>query len=229
MAQTLPKDLFPYLKDLANNNNRDWFNEHKDRYKAVQAEFKSWANELHEKMLQVDRIEKMKLFRIYRDVRFSKNKDPYKNSMSGSFVRATVWLRGGYYFHLQPGEVFLGGGFWAPEPKDLKRIRSEIALDPNPLREIIGDPVFKQHFGSLQGDQVKTAPKGYTKDHPAIDLLRYKQYLLMKKFTNKEALGKDFQDQIIETFSAMRPMFDYMSEVLTTDSNGVPLPEDQLQ
>lgn len=131
--------------------------------------------------------------------------------------------RGGYYVHIEPGNCFLGGGFWAPESADLKHIRKELAADPNSLKNIIQSATFKKHFGSLQGDQLKSAPQGFPKDHPAIDLLKYKQYLAMKKLTDQEVWSGEFLPTILETFEAMLPFFNYMSEVLSTDENGVPL------
>ena len=105
-------------------------------------------------------------------------------------------------------------------------IRTAIAEDPDELREIINSKDFVSTFGSLQGDQVKTAPKGYSKDDPAIDLLRFKQYIVSKSFTDKEMLSADYSAMVADTFKAMRPFFDYMSYILTTDANGEPLYKD---
>jgi uncharacterized protein (TIGR02453 family) len=115
----------------------------------------------------------------------------------------------------------IGGGFWQPEPKDLKRIREEIAMDAAPLRKILNSASFKKHFGKLEGEQVKTAPKGYSKDHPDIDLLRYKSLIVSHHFTDQEVTSPGFDKEILKYFKALRPFFDYMSEVLTTDVNGV--------
>ncbi len=215
--------VFKFLKQLAKNNNRDWFAKNKKKYEEAHEHFKAFAAELNAQMTAYDNIEKMKLFRIYKDVRFSKDKTPYKNSFAGGFTRATAKLRGGYYFHLQPGSSMVGGGFWQPEPKDLKRIRMEIAQDDKPLRKIINSASFKKHWGQIEGNQVKTAPKGFAKDHPAIDLLRYKSYVVSKNFTDKEVTSPGFSKEVMKYFKATKPFFNYMSEVLTTDINGVPL------
>ncbi|MCH2215134.1 MAG: DUF2461 domain-containing protein [Flavobacteriales bacterium] len=216
--------VLTFLQKLEKNNNRDWFAKNKSEYVTAHENFKAFANSLLESIQKKDNIEKMKLFRIYRDVRFSKNKDPYKSSFSGGFSRATKALRGGYYFHIQPGgRSMVGGGFWQPESRDLKRIREEIAMDALPLRKIINAASFKKHFGQLEGDQVKTAPKGYPKDHPDIDLLRYKSYIVSHHFTDEEVTSPGFDKEILKYFKALRPFFDYMSEVLTTDLNGVSL------
>lgn len=227
MASNITKEVFDFLTLIKNNNNRDWFNAHKSRYLENHQIMIDFAEELLEQMRKYDQIEtpsgKKSLYRIYRDTRFSKNKTPYKTHWGGILTRATKQLRGGYYFHIEPGNSFVGGGFWQPNPEDLKRIREDIAIDDSELRKIIADEKFKHTFGELMGDRVKTAPKGYKKDHPAIDLLRYKQFLVMKSFSDREVLANHFAEKIVETFNAMRPFFDYMSMVLTTDANGVPL------
>lgn len=216
-------ETLEFLKDLSVNNNRDWFNENKPRYETAKANMKSFGSELLVEMNKTDHIEKLKTHRIYRDVRFSKDKTPYKLNLSCSMVRATKQLRGGYYLHIQPEESFLGGGFWAPNKEDLGRIRKELAFDAQPLRAIINTSEFKNMFGTLQGEQLKTAPRGYPKDHENVDLLRYKQYIVMRKFNNEEIMQPNFLQKVVAGFQAMRPLFDYMSEVLTTDENGVPI------
>ena len=220
----LDPSVFKFLKTLEKNNNRDWFTENKAQYVAANEHFKALAETIHAGMQEQDNIEKMKLFRIYRDVRFSKNKTPYKINFSGSFTRATEALRGGYYFHLQPGGgSFMAGGFWQPEAADLKRIREELAYDAAPFRKIINSKTFKDHFGELEGEQLKSNPRGFAKDHPNIDLLRYKSFIVTKQFTDKEVQTPGFADEVLKYFKATRPFFNYMSEVLTTDSNGVSL------
>ena len=208
---------FQFLQDLSVNNNRDWFTKNKPRYEAAKDNMKSFGNALLEEMNKTDHIERLKVHRIYRDVRFSKDKTPYKRNLSCSMSRATKLLRGGYYLHIEPDESFLGGGFWGPNREDLGRIRKELAFDAQPLRDIINSEAFKNMFGTLQGEQLKTAPRGFAKDHENVDLLRYKQYLVMRKFTNEEVQQPDFLGKVVAGFEAMRPFFDYMSEVLTTD------------
>lgn len=218
-----------FLKKLNNNNNREWFTDNKPLFQAENTKFISFADDVLSEMNKYDNIEtptgKKSVFRIYRDVRFSKDKTPYKSHFSGSFKRATKLLRGGYYFHIEPNNSFIGGGFWGPNPKDLLRIRKEIAVDASELRAIITDKNFIKVFGELKGDKVKTAPRGFDKTHPDLDLLQFKQYVISRSFTDKEIQQKDFHLKVVETFKAMRPFFDYMSAVLTTDENGIPLYE----
>lgn len=215
----LSKDTFNFLIDLKANNNRDWFTENKPRYQVAHQNVIEFMDALIAEMNKVDNIEtesgKKALFRIYRDVRFSKDKSPYKVSLSGALKRATRWLRGGYYVHVEPGNIFLAVGFWQPESTDLKIVREELAHDAQPLRDILADPDFASMWGEMEGEQVKSAPKGYSKDHPNIDLLRYKGYIFTKKFTDDEAMSKEFLFEIIKAFIGIRPFFDYMSEVLT--------------
>lgn len=220
----IPKSTLKFLKDLSKNNNRDWFAEHKSRYELAHTGMKAFKDAVGKEMEKYDNLERVKLHRIYRDVRFSKNKLPYKNNFGGSLSRATKQLRGGYYFHIEPGgNSIVGGGFWGPNSADLKLIRQHIAFDDQPLRKILKSAKFKKYFGYLQGDQLKTAPKGFEKDHPAIDLLRYKQLYAFRSFTDAEVTDDKFLSELVKTFLALRPYFDYMSEILTTDLNGVPL------
>ena len=224
MQASIPTSVFSYLEDLKENNNREWFQLNRERYLEQYNLATLFADELLVKMKQVDNIEtasgKKSLFRINKDVRFSKDKSPYKTHIGGAFSRATKELRGGYYFHIEPGNCFFGGGFWGPSPEDLKHIRMQIASDPEPLQEILSSKEFISAFGKLEGEQLKTAPKGFDKEHPAIQLINYKQFLLVKRFTDKQAQSAKYLEMAFSTFQAMRPFFDYMSEILTTDLNG---------
>ena len=223
----IQKSSIAFLKDIAKNNNRDWFNAHKDRYLEAQENMIAFADALLAEMNKHDKIEtesgKKSLFRIYKDTRFSKDKTPYKSNLSGAFRRATKQLRGGYYFHIQPGNSFVAGGFWGPEPADLKRIREDIDRNHKDWRKLLTNKALTKTFGKIIGDQVSTAPKGYSKDHPAIDLLRYKQFVFKRSFSDKEVMSPALVKEMNQTFKNLRPFFDYMSEVLTTDLNGVSL------
>lgn len=221
----IPSSNFDFLNSLGRNNNRDWFADHKDEFLQQQGIIEVVAEELLTELNIHDLIEtpsgKKSIHRIYRDTRFSKDKIPYKTNWSGSFRRATKWRRGGYYFHIEPGNSFVAGGFFGPSAEDLRRIREDMSFDPEPLRNILKADQFVQNFGSLQGDRLKTTPKGFSSDDEAIDLLRYKQFLLVRKFTDKEVLSNDYVELVNDTFIAMRPFFDYMSVVLTSDGDGV--------
>jgi uncharacterized protein (TIGR02453 family) len=221
----IKKESINFLKILSKNNNRDWFNKHKENYLEARDNMIAFADALLAEMNKHDKIEtasgKKSLFRIYRDVRFSKNKTPYNMHWSGSFKRATKKLRGGYYFHIKPGNSFLAGGFWSPEPNDMKRIRQDIELNYKDWKKLLANKMVAKTFGKLVGDRVTSAPRGYAKDHPAIDLLRHKQFLLKHEFTDKEVCSPGFIFKANDVFKKMRPFFNFMSEVLTTDANGV--------
>jgi uncharacterized protein (TIGR02453 family) len=224
-AIIIPPSGFAFLKKLKKNNNREWFNKHKDEYLQELGAVERFADGLLGLLNTHDEIEtpsgKKSLYRIYRDTRFSSDKTPYKTHWSGSFRRATRYRRGGYYFHIEQGNTFVAGGFWGPVPADLKRIRDDIGFDAAPIRKILKSKPFVSMFGTLRGEQLKTTPQGFDAKHEAIDLLRYKQFILKRPFTDEEVLDKRFLKEANLTFKAMRPFFDYMSEVLVTDSNGM--------
>ena len=220
----IEKKSLSFLKKLKKNNNRDWFNKHKDEYTTAQLNIISFANDLLAEMNKHDTIEtasgKKSIHRIYRDIRFSKDKIPYNAEWSGGFRRATKKLRGGYYFHIEPGNSFVAGGFWGPETKDLQRFRQDIDYNYPDWRKIFSNKTFKSTFGEMIGEQLSSAPRGYAKDHPAIELLRYKQFLIRHDFTDAEVLSPGFVKKTSDVFKKMRPFLDYTSEVLTTDANG---------
>ena len=216
---------FDFLKKLKKNNNREWFNAHKTEFLKELQLIETFADALLMNLNGHDEIEtpsgKKSLYRIYRDTRFSNDKTPYKTKWSGSFRRATKYRRGGYHFNIEQGNSFIAGGFWGPVPQDLKRIRDDIAFDATPLRKIVKSKYFVSLFKTLEGEQLKTTPAGFDANHEAIDLLRYKQFLLIRRFSDEEVLGNAFLKEANLTFKAMRPFFDYMSEVLVTDNNGM--------
>ena len=214
-------DGLEFLKQLEQNNDRDWFAEHKPTYQKCLTEFKTRFTELESDMKVHDSIERIKVFRIYRDVRFSKNKLPYKINFSGSFDRKKPELRGGYYVHIQPNnKSFIGTGFWDPNKDDLLRLRREFEMDDEEIRDIIENKTFKSVWSELEGDALKTAPRDFDKTHKAIDLIRRKQFICTKHFTDKEVLDPNFMTDVNNSFKAIRPFFDYMSDVLTTNLNG---------
>lgn len=217
----LDQELFNFLNQLQLNNNREWFALHKKVFQQQEQKAKSFFETVNAELEVTDSIEKMQIFRIYRDVRFSKDKSPYKNHFSVGFSRTKPLLRGGMYLHIENDTSFVGGGFWAPNTDDLFRIRKELEVDDSELRALISDANFKTYFKKgIEGEELKTAPKGFDKTHPAIDLIKKKQFLLTRNFSNKEVLASDFKEEVVKTFRAMRPFFDYMSDVLTSDLNG---------
>ncbi len=211
---------FDFLKDLGANNNKDWFEANKNEFKDHQNKVKTFFESVKEHLDQHDDIEKMKMFRIYRDVRFSKDKTPYKTHFAASFSRLGAHLRGGYYIHLTPGGSFLATGFWQPNKEDLFRIRKELEMDASEFRAVIGSSELQSVWGTLKGEGVKTAPKGFDKEHPDIDLIRKKQFIFVRNFSDKEVFSSSFLSLVDESFKAIRPYFDLMSDILTTNLNG---------
>ena len=218
----LEKSTLNFLKDLQKNNDRDWFADHKDTYLKAKQNAKAVFLEIHQKLQLHDEIEKSKMMRIYRDVRFSKDKTPYKAHFANSYSRLGKELRGGYFLRIRPGESFLAGGFWEPNKEDLFRIRKEIEQDASEIRGILNDKNYKKHFGGTfdSFSELKTAPRGFDKEHPDVDLLRKKGFIAIKNFTDEEVLAANFTDKVDKSYRALRPFFDLFSDILTTNLNG---------
>ena len=224
MSKTISKTTLKFLKDLSLNNNREWFSKNKDIYLKAQLNMSEFVDELIVMMNKHDVLVattgKKSLYRIYNDVRFSKDKTPFNARFAFGFQRATKLRRGGYYVNIKPGDCYLACGFFAPNPQDLKRIRQDIELNFKKWNSLLKSKSFVTAFDGLEGSKVATAPRGFSVDHPAIELLRYKQFIFKKEFCDKEVLSDDFLLKLSETFKAIRPIFNHLSEVLTTDLNG---------
>jgi uncharacterized protein (TIGR02453 family) len=220
----IDKSTLGFLKKLAKNNDRNWFTNNKSSYEVAKKNVEDSAQDILSLLSKHDHIEtasgKKAIYRIYRDVRFSKDKSPYKKHFAGYFRRATNKLRGGYYFKIEPGASMVGGGFWGPNKEDLKLIRDQISLDDSPLRKVLRSKKFISQFEELRGEKLKTAPKGWDKEHESIDLLNHKQFIIWKPLSDAQVTSPDFAKEINATFKAMRPFFDVMSMYLTTDLNG---------
>lgn len=218
----ISESTFQFLKDLHKNNNRDWFADQKPRYQKALKNAKEVFAEIHNNLQVHDEIEKSKMMRIYRDVRFSKDKTPYKPHFANSYSRLGKELRGGYFLRIRPGESFLAGGFWEPNKDDLFRIRKEIEMDATEIREILEEKNYKKHFGGKfeSFGELKTAPRGFDKEHPDVDLLRKKGFIAVKNFTDDEVLATNFIDKVDESYKALRPFFNLFSDILTTNLNG---------
>lgn len=210
-----------FLKELQKHNTREWFAENKKQYEKARKEFSGLVDATAEQLGLTDVLESKKIFRINRDVRFSKDKSPYKQNLSGFFTRAGAARRGGYFVSIEPrGKSVVGGGFYAPEKDDLLRVRREFEMDVTEIEKITSDKNFVKHFGELRGESLKTAPRDFDKEHPNIEWIRKKQFYAFREFTDKEVLDPSFPKEVMSTYLAIRPFFDYMSDVLTTDLNG---------
>lgn len=211
--------LFDFLNELKKNNNREWFTENKPFFEQAKKEADLIFKSVYEELLMVEELEPLKMFRIYRDVRFSLDKTPYKNHFSAQTGRKKPYFRGGFYIHLEPDNCFIAGGFFGPDKDDLFRIRQSIEYFDE-LEMILKKKKLINSFGELEGDELKTAPKGFAKDHERIALLRKKQFLFRKQFSDKEIFETDFPNKVAENYKVLLPFFNYMTEVLTTDENG---------
>lgn len=215
------EDTLEFLKQLKSNNNKAWFDENRPHYEKVKKGLRKSFDHVFVNLKSHDDVDKMQIFRINRDIRFSADKTPYKNHMSVHFSRIKPELRGGYYLHIEPGnKSFIAGGFWAPNKEDMLRIRQEFEMNAKPMREIMRYKPFSSVFDNIKGDALTTAPKGFDKTHPDIDLIRMKNWYFETYFKDEEVLSPTFHQKIDDTFKLFRPFFDYMSDVLTTDLNG---------
>jgi uncharacterized protein (TIGR02453 family) len=219
MAATI--DLAPalsFIGSLAKNNNRDWFEAHRDQYEAAMESFQAFVARLIDGMAAFEDLggltAKKSVMRIYRDIRFSKDKTPYKDGFGARMMpggRGAGWF--GYYVHLQPGnQSMLASGMYDSTPQQLSRYRAAVAADPKPLRKIIAAPAFRKHFGELWGEVLKTTPKGYPPDHPAIDLLRRKQVCVTEPFKDSAVAAASFTKQALESFKTMKPFLDWLND-----------------
>lgn len=207
-----------FLNALKKNNTREWFEKHKADYLEAKAEFEAFIDELlkgirkFDKEISPDLQAKDCVFRIYKDVRFSKDKSPYKTNMGASMnPGGRKSLVAGYYFHLEPGGSFLAGGVYMPEPAMLQAIRQEIDYNPGPLNKILKSAAFKTYFKGLdEDDKLKTMPKGFDKAHPQAELLKNKHFVVSHYFSDKELLDKKLVQETLAGFKAMLPLLLYL-------------------
>ena len=203
-----------FLKELVENNNREWFQANKERYDKARANVIELATNVITKLHKVDPSvsadldPKKCVMRIYRDIRFSKNKIPYKNNFGVSLPTLGSKLGGvEYYLHIQPGKSFIAGGYWMPEAEHLKAIRQEIDYNANDLKKVIDDKEFINLFGEFRKqDQLKTTPKGYDTDNENIDLLKLKSFIAWHPLTDKEVTGPKAAEEIIKACSKIYPL-----------------------
>jgi uncharacterized protein (TIGR02453 family) len=221
----IERTTFDFLTDLDRHNDRDWFLANKKRYAEAKENVERFVDTLIQRMVKHDRIStttgKRSLMRIYNDQRFHKDRPPYKPRFAGGLGRQKPELRGGYFFSIKPGGTVIACGFFGPEPADLKRIRVDMDQDHATWKRLLCAKAIRTNFGTLQGDQLRTTPRDFPKDHPAIELLRYKQFILRRDCSDKEVLASDFLETVERLYKSVRPWFDHMSEVLTTDENGI--------
>ncbi|QOG03897.1 DUF2461 domain-containing protein [Flavobacterium sp. MDT1-60] len=222
----LTKESLQFLDDLKKNNNRDWFQDNKKRYEIFKKDYHQLVSDFLDVMKPLDpSLELLEVknctFRINRDIRFSKDKSPYKAHLG-------VWMstgakganRAGYYVHIEKGASFIAGGFYSPEAADLKKVRKEIAFFHDDLEAILADKNFKKEFGSLdvnETNSLKSMPRGYEKDHPAIEFLKLKSFTATQKYDIAEVTQKDFVAKMSKKLIALKPLNEFINRALDTD------------
>jgi uncharacterized protein (TIGR02453 family) len=213
-------NLFSFLDKLSHNNNRDWFNENKGRYEILKKDFDQFIDKLIPMIRQIDPTvgqisARDCVFRIYRDVRFSANKDPYKIHF-GAYIASggRKSKMAGYYIHLQPNQSFVAAGAYMPEPEILKEIRYEIMDQLSEFKKIIEDKQFIQYFARIDGEKLKTAPKGFPKDFKELELIKHKSYEIIHKLDQARLNEKDTQNYLLDIVSAAIPYNRFMNKVI---------------
>jgi len=216
---SLHQDTYSFFRELEKNNNRDWFRANKDRYTEIREAFTAFLEYLYPRLLEFDpELEgidiRKSVFRINRDVRFSDDKSPYKKSIASVIIaggRKKFSERAGYYLHLEPGNSIIAGGAYLPPSAWINRIRREIAADSASFRRIISQKDFVKYFSHMSGDKLKGAPRGYAKDHPDIDLLRYKSFMAVHELTEEQVLAASFSEHYLRVAMTMKPLNDFLN------------------
>ena len=211
-----------FLKTLEKNNNKPWFDKNRPSYEEAKTDFHSFVEKLIPAIAGFDPgisdlLAKDCTFRINRDVRFSKNKNPYKNNIAAYFNKAGKKGNGaGYYLHIQPGKSFAAAGIWMPEPADLSRIRQEIDYNLDEWEQIINYPGFRKHFenGFSSSNLLVRPPKGYTEDNPAIKYLKLKSFEIICPLTDEAILNKSFLKEVVKKFQAAHPVIGFLNRAL---------------
>jgi len=215
--------ILKFLKSLAKNNDRAWFEKNKHKYLEAKAGFEEIVSGLLIELVKFDPalagLDPKKLpFRIYRDVRFSKDKSPYKINMGAGFSpNGKLVQEPGYYLHFEPGnKSFIAGGIYMPDAENLNKIRQEIDYNIDSLNKILKNKKFKRLFGTFSDfDKLKTAPKGYAKDHPHIELLKHKSYIVSRALSDKEVIDRKFIRKAAETCKLIKPLNDFIKQAIS--------------
>ena len=219
----LQTSTLKFLKDLNKNNNKAWFDKHRPVYEAAKADFAGFIQNIIDKHGKKDAgIKELKakdcLFRINRDVRFAKDKSTYKNNFGASIsMGGKKSIHAGYYFHLQPGEAFVGGGVWMPVPAELKKIRQETDYCFDEFKKIIGAKKFTSVYGDLikDGDtSLVKVPQGFEKENPAADYIKLKSFIATKKLDDKELTSKDLVKLTLEAMEALQPLLAFLNRAM---------------
>ncbi len=220
----LHANTISFLTELAQNNNKIWFDANRDKYTAAKEDFENQVGELLAEIAQKDPAfseQKAKdcVFRIFRDVRFGKDKTPYKPNFGAFFSKGGKKYPGaGFYLHIEPGgKCFAGGGLWMPETPILKAIRQEVDYNFEEFKSIIDEKKFKKTFAEISGERVKTLPAGYTADNPAIEYLKLKSFTVMHHIDDDTLKSKNLTKSINDIFKTMQPFIDFLNRAIVTN------------
>jgi uncharacterized protein (TIGR02453 family) len=209
-----------FLDDLSRHNDKPWFEQNRSAYEIARGEFEHFTNYLIDEFRVADNLGNLTakecLSRIYRDIRFSKDKSPYHTNLWATIApggkKATCM---GYHVSIQPqGRSIVAGGMWQPTTEQLYRFRQAIDEDASELKEITKDRAFVDYFGSLEGERLKTTPQGFDRSHPEIGLLQLKQVVVVRHFSDQEVIAKDFLTKVVAGCQVMRPFLDYLNGIL---------------
>ena len=214
------KPVLEFLSGLQKNNNKAWFDKNRPAYENAKALFEDFVDQL---IFSLGTIEDMKgitakdcVMRIYRDIRFSKDKTPYKISMAASIGPGgkKSW-RSAYYLHLEPHNAsMVAGGLHSPDSAQILKFRTAIDRDARPFKAVINAKSFKQYFGTVEGEKLKTAPLGFARDHPEIELLRMKDVVAVHRLPDDMVCSPDFSAYVIKAFTAMKPFLEYLNSTV---------------
>ena len=217
------KEIFTFLKELKENNTREWFQANKERYRSVVqqpllqfiSDFADLLRDISPEFVADPRSSGGSMFRIYRDVRFAKDKSPYKTHAAAQFRhRAGRDAHApGFYLHLEPGNVFVGAGSWHPGGETIGRIRTAIAQDPEGWQKVLNEPGFRTRH-KLVGESLKRPPRGYDAEHPLIDELKRKDFMSIESFSQTKACSAGFIDLVADSFRSASPLVRFLTEAV---------------
>jgi uncharacterized protein (TIGR02453 family) len=217
--ETIKQSTLNFLSELSDNNNRDWFRENQPEYKNSKIDFENLVQKIIDRIVQFEPIikgleVKNCVYRINRDIRFSNDKSPYKSHF-GAFIVRGGKKNGdkfaGYYVHIEPGKSIIAGGAYMPPSPWLSAIREKIDNESEQFIKIIKQKDFLKYFGKIDGEKLKSAPRGYNSDNPNIELLKYKSYLVVNEVTDKMVLSSEYFEHVISVFKAMKPFNDFLN------------------
>lgn len=211
------RTILSFLKELEKNNNREWFNDNRSLYENAKMEFEVLINSIIPGIYEFDPSigtpdTKKSIFRIFRDVRFSKDKSPYKTNFGGFIAKGgRKGGYAGYYLHIQPGNSFVGGGMYRPPSDILKKVRSEVMYHVDEFKGIVDNEAFKKYFDNVEGEKLKRPPKGFPADFSDIELLKLKSYVVLNRLDDKQVVSEGFEQFTLKAFEAMHPFNDFLN------------------